>query len=243
MAATPSQSLDMAIKAMETTSNYRLDMDMNVDTTAIHLDARFLDKQTGEGNLTYNQLVNVDWKMIGTMLYFRFGQAPSFIPESYIGTWIGMEASKLPTEVISNDLPQNIAGQSAIRKLPIFQVLRIEKKLTNAAGDNIQRLRVRINPTVINAVRLSEIKALPRDKNYYKNLSALNKRYAKLRVNLAKLFMAINLNVTKNRVERMEIGGTIDKNKIAVGINLSSAENGPIFVPFNWKTLEEMHAI
>ena len=278
MAATPTQSLDKAIKAMENTASYKLDMDLKVNvkqeppsSMTAHLNTRMLNKQNGEGDFTFsaipftlNQPIGMNWKMAGTMLYFQVNQVPNVItdylktnldidPTAIIGTWIGMEASTgfseiknmsvLPTEAISNGLPQSVAAQSAIKKLPIFTVTRVEKKSKNSSGDEIQRLRVRINPTLISAVRLAEIKSIPHDKNYTKNLITLNKRYAELRANLTKVFMAVNLNVTKNRVERMEIGGTIEKSSISMGINLSPTNTDPIIAPSSWKTIQEIQTL
>lgn len=320
IAATPEQSLDKAVKAMETTSSYKLDMEMKIDIgervigkpgnsmsgqIAIKLGTRILDKQNGEGSFslerfsmkgvesgnemsfTLDQPMAIEYRMTNSMFYFRLLQVPSTVTDflksnleidltPIIGTWIGIESKNgvtdlqnlpiIPTQAISAGFPQNITAQAAIRKLPIFRVIGIEKNMKNNAGDDVTRLRVRINPSLISAVRFAEIKALPRDKNYSKSLTALNKRYAELRSNLAHLFMAVNLNVTKGRVERMEVGGTIDEPvetctysiglkrnicktasirsyKISMGISLSPASPEPILVPFMWKTMEEIQKL
>ncbi|MCE9586037.1 hypothetical protein K8R04_01815 [Candidatus Uhrbacteria bacterium] len=320
IAATPEQSLDKAVKSMDSITSYRLDMDMKMDIgervigksgsgitgqIAVKLGTRVLDKQNGEGRLSLERLsikgvesgqeisfaidqpMAIEWQMTGSMLYFRLAQVPAMVVEylktnmevdlaPIIGVWIGMDAPNgvndlknipiFPTQVISRDLPQNITAQSAIRKLPMFRVIGVEKRMKNDAGDDLTRLRVRINPALINAVRLAEIKALPRDKYYREDLAALNKRYVELRSNLNRLFMAMNLNVTKNRLERMEIGGTIEEPtekctystslkrnickvasvrmyKISIGVNMAPAGSEPVLPPSIWKTIEEIQKI
>jgi hypothetical protein len=320
IAATPEQSLDKAVKAMDSMTSYKLDLDMKLDIgervigkpgsgmtgqIAIKLGTRVLDKQNGEGQLslerfsmkgvesgseiafTLDQPMSIEWQMTGDKLYFRLAQVPSMVVDflksnfevdiaPVVGTWIGMDApngvndlKNLPlisSQNITGELPASITAQAAIRKLPIFRVIAIEKRMKNAAGDDIMRLRVRINPALINAVQAAEIKALKRDKYYREELTAINKRYLELRKNLSKLFMVVNLNVTKNRVERMEVGGNIEEPvetcaynarlkrdvcktasvrtyKISLGINIAPAGSDPIYVPMTWKTLEEIQKI
>jgi hypothetical protein len=320
IAATPEQSLDKAVKAMDSMTSYKLDMDMKMDIgervigkpgsgmtgqIAIKLGTRVLDKQNGEGRLslerlsikgvesgseiafTLDQPMSIEWQMTGDKLYFRLAQVPTMVVDflksnfevditPVIGTWVGIDApngvsdlkdlSVFTKQPFDNELPQSITTQSAIRKLPIFRVISVEKRMKNAAGEDITRLRVRINPALINAVQQAEIKALPRDSYYREDLAALNKRYVELRRNLSKLFMAVNLNITKNRVERMEIGGTIEEPtescnydtrlkrnvckvssvrtfKLSAGINIAPASTEPIIVPAMWKTLEEIQSL
>lgn len=320
IAATPEQSLDKAVKAMDSMTSYRMDMDMKLDIgervigkpgsgmtgqVAIKLGTRVLDKQNGEGRVSlerfsikgvesgaeisfnFDQPMAIEWQMTGNKLYFRLAQAPAMLIDylktnleidlaPIIGVWIGMDApngvndlKNLPlisSQNITGELPASITAQAAIRKLPIFRVISVEKRMKNTAGEDMMRLRVRINPALINAVQQAEIKSLKRDKYYREELTALNKRYVELRKNLGKLFMAINLNVAKNRVERMEIGGTIEEPtetctyntslrrnickttsikifKISVGINIAPAGTEPIIVPLVWKTLEEIQKI
>lgn len=320
IAATPEQSLDKAVKAMDSMTSYKLDMDMKLDIgervigkpgngmtgqIAIKLGTRVLDKQNGEGrlslerfsmkgmesgaeiNFTLDQPITVEWQMTGDKLYFRLAQAPAMVVDflktnleidiaPIIGVWIGMDAPNgvndlkdltvFSNQPFASGLPQNITTQSAIRKLPLFRVTSVEKRMKNAAGEDLLRLRVRINPSLIYAVQQAEIKALPRDKYYREELTALNKRYAELRSNLARLFMAVNLNITKNRVERMEVGGTIEEPtetctynaslkrnvcktasvrlfKISAGINIAPAGTEPIFAPLMWKTIQEIQNI
>lgn len=317
IAATPEQSLDKAVKAMDSMTSYKLDMDMKMDIgervigkpgsgmtgqIAIKLGTRVLDKQNGEGRLslerfsikgvesgteiafTLDQPMAVEWQMTGDKLYFRLAQVPVMVTDflktnleidiaPIIGVWIGMDApngvndlKNLPiisSQSLARDLPENITTQSAIRKLPLFRVISVEKRMKNAAGDDLMRLRVRINPALINAVQQAEIKALKRDKYYREELTAINKRYVELRKNLGKLFMVVNLNITKNRVERMEVGGNIEEPvetcsyntnlkrnvcktasvriyKLSAGINIAPAGTDPIAVPVTWKTLEEI---
>lgn len=317
IAATPEQSLDKAVKAMDSMTSYKLDMDMKMDIgervigkpgsgmtgqIAIKLGTRILDKQNGEGRLsvdrfsikgveggqemsfTLDQPLAIEWRLTGNKIYFRLAQVPTMVTDylktnleidlsPIIGVWIGMDApngfndvKQLPvisTQTITRDLPQDISSQAAIRKLPIFRVLGVEKRMKNAAGDDLMRLRVRINPALINAVQQAEIKSLPRDKYFREDLAALNKRYAELRTNLSRLFMAVNLNVTKNRVERMEVGGNIEEPvetcsyntnlkrnvcktasvriyKLSAGINMAPAGTDPIQPPTIWKTIEEI---
>lgn len=314
-ALTPEQSLDKAVKSLDTMTSYKMDIDMKLDLgertigkpgqsmqgqVVIKLGTRILDKRNGEGRLALEHVsvsgaengesmsfamhesIAVDWKVAGEKLYFRLAQIPQVASDylkqqleidlaPIIGVWIGMDAPEsiddigsapVSTLSIPNELPQQVALQSAIRKLPVFRVLGIEKRMKNAAGEDLVRLRVRINPALINTVQQAEIKALPRDKYFREDLAALNKRYAELRKNLSKLFMVVNLNVTKNRVERMELGGSIEEPvescaydtrlkrsvcktakirtyRFAVGINLAPAGIDAIQVPDIWKTLEE----
>jgi hypothetical protein len=317
LAATPEQSLDKAVKAMDSLSSYKLDMDMKVDIgervigkpgsgltgqVVVRMGTRVVDKQNGEGRLSlerfsikgiesgqemsfsFDQPMAIEWKVSGNMLYFQLAQVPGMVTDylktnldidltPIIGVWMGMEAPNgvsdlknipiISTQSLTRELPQNITNQAAIRKLPIFRVIGIEKRMKNAVGDDMLRLRVRINPALITAVQQAEIKALPRDKYYRDDLTALNKRYAELRSNLSRLFMAVNLNVTKNRVERMELGGNIEEPtetctyetrlkrnickvssvkiyKISVGINITPTTNEPIAAPLMWKTMQEI---
>jgi len=237
-----------------------------------------------ELSFSFDQPLAIEWQMTGNKLYFRLAQVPTMVADylktnleidlaPLIGVWVGMDAPNgindlknlqlTPLQSIASELPQNTSTLAALRKLPLFRILAIEKRIKNPAGDDMIRLRVRINPALINAVQIAEIKALPRDKYYRKELTALNKRYVELRKNLGKLFMAVNLNVSKNRVDRIEIGGTIDEPtetctyntrlkrnvckvssvrmfKISLGINIAPAGNEPIQPPLIWKTLEEI---
>jgi hypothetical protein len=320
LAATPEQSLDKAVKAMDSLSSYKLDMDMKVDIgervigkpgsgitgqVVVRMGTRVVDKQNGEGRLSlerfsikgvesgqemsfsFDQPMAIEWKVSGNMLYFQLAQVPGMVTDylktnldidltPIIGIWMGMEAPNgvsdlknipiVSTQSLTRELPQNITNQAAIRKLPIFRVIGIEKRMKNTVGEDLMRLRVRINPTLITAVQQAEIKALSRDKYYREDLAALNKRYVELRTNLTKLFMAVNLNITKNRVERMEIGGTIEEPaqtctydarlkrnvcktasvrsyKISVGMNIAPAGSEPVIPPMVWKTLEEIQKL
>ncbi len=245
-------------------------------------------KESGsEISFNLDQPVAIDWIITDKKLYFNLSQAPATLLDfahdtlgldlsPLVGTWIGIDMPNgvndikdlplLSSTAVTRDLPQNLGEQAAIRKLPIFRVNSIEKRMKNASGDDILRLRVRVNPSLIYAVQQAEIKALPRDKYYRTELTALNKRYVELRTNLAKIGMAINLNVTKNRVDRMELGGNIQEPtqtctydarlkrnvcktssirtyKFSVGINIAPAGSTPVTAPFMWKTVEEIMSL
>ncbi|MCC7522818.1 hypothetical protein IT407_03400 [Candidatus Uhrbacteria bacterium] len=183
--------------------------------------------------IAWNGPITAEWKIVDKMAYIRVVNIPSgiieyakkeagFDPTPLIGVWVGTslelddltqglsEIRTLPdTKTLEELTGVSTAEWKQLERTPILSVTRVEKTWRNASGEEIRRLRFRINPAFINAVQNLEIRRLPRDSYRTQAIRDINTRYATLRTQLNRFAMVANVNVPKVRVERIEFGGSM----------------------------------
>lgn len=219
----------------------------------------------------------LDWAGRDNMSYVRFQSLPNSLVElarnegdvdltQIIGMWIGFETSR---DALADELgsryenliaPAETANADLLKRYPPVQVVRVEKRWkTN--GDSIMRLRARINPNLVNALQRKEVAeeiALSRKlgetlAQRNKRVAEINTRYAELRRALAGVGLAVHLNETQGRIDRMEVGGkfslpqkiagkttSIVDAKFSIGMNFLPLDTRAVEHPAYWRPFEEV---
>ncbi|MCK9360965.1 DsbA family protein [Patescibacteria group bacterium] len=177
--------------------------------------------------------LSVQWKIVDGTFYVQLEKAPSSLVSMWqdlgmdlnqiIGRWVKFSAdeNELPDEVFaetapadfiklisSGDVARSLRMKNFFDRNPILQVTRVEKRFKNAAGEDIWRMRVRVNPAVVTFFYNEAYRDLPKSgTSRTEALKSLNASFAKIRLTLARTSMAANVNVAKKFIERFEVGG------------------------------------
>ncbi len=164
--------------------------------------------------------------------------------------------------LVSGDAGREMRLKTFLAFNPILQVTRVEKRMKNAAGEDIARMRLRVNPAFVNLLYREALRDLPKSGvERTTRLRELNAEFAKLRLNLSRTAMVANVNMAKKRFERFEMGGrypetvkncTYDANgkerctntgtrivTVAIGISLSQEAGSPVEIPLDVLTPEQ----
>lgn len=114
------------------------------------------------------------------------------------------------------------ADLKALEKMPFLLVSRIERNWTDN-GHNITRVRLRLNPAVINALHRIELNKIPRtDKARSRKVTLVNEQFAKIRAFTSKLQLVANLDRTSGTLNRLEAGGTYQEPMKTCSLNRSN---------------------
>ncbi len=174
--------------------------------------------------VTIESPLSIQWKMVDGTFYVQLEKAPdSLLAMSkdqmgmdlglILGRWIKFDTgANTSTDFFkllsSGDLARGLRIKNFFDRNSILQVTRVEKRTKNAAGEDIWRMRVRVNPAVVNFFYREALRNLPKSgKARTDALKSLNASFVKIRVSLARTSMAVNVNVTKKLIERFEVGG------------------------------------
>ena len=233
--------------------------------------------------------LSVQWKIVDGTIYAQLEKIPASLSSVWselgmdlnviVGRWIRFSPGEgeMPDEIFGSsnpaDLMKLIADGDAARALriknffdrnSILQVTRVEKRSKNSAGEDIWRLRVRVNPALVTFLYNEAYRDLPKSgADRTAALKELNTQFAQIRQTLARTSMAVNVNVTKMFIERFEIGGTYPQTtkdcaynfnlkrevctntgtltiKVAAGASMSQNAGGPVIPPAMSLTPEEV---
>lgn len=232
--------------------------------------------------------VSMQWKLSGGMFYIRLETLPQSLIDlakkesdmnlgELVGRWVKIDLGDTGMREITSDddaddliktLSRGDAAREARIKLffartPFFLVSRVEKRMKNAAGDDVWRMRIRLNPAIVNFFYREALRELPPSGTARTEmLREINKSFATIRLQLSRTSMAVNINVTKKQLERFEIGGTYPETvkdckynytlrrsvctnvgtrtiKVAIGVSMSPDAGGPVEIPTQTITMEE----
>lgn len=211
--------------------------------------------------------LSIQWKVVDRSAYVQLEKAPDSLISMWkdtgmdlgliLGRWVKFDAGTNTADskadflklLSSGDLARGLRLKNFFDRNSILQVTRVEKRTKNAAGEDIWRMRARVNPAVVNFFYQESLRSLPKSgAARTKALKSLNASFAKIRVSLARTSMAVNVNVTKKRIERFELGGKYpEKTKtgtmtitVAVGTSMSPNAGEPVIAPAVALTPEEV---
>lgn len=233
--------------------------------------------------------LSVQWKIVNGTFYVQLEKIPASLTTMWselgmdlnmiVGRWIRFSPGEgeMPDEIFGSSNPADImkliADGDAARALriknffdrnSILQVTRVEKRSKNTAGEDIWRLRVRVNPALVTFLYNEAYRELPKSgADRTAALKELNTQFTQIRQTLARTSMAVNVNVTKKFIERFEIGGAYPQTmkdctfnmktnrevctntgtltvKVAVGASMSQNAGGPVIPPATSLTPEEV---
>jgi hypothetical protein len=132
-------------------------------------------------------------------------------PNTAIGTWVKIDPNEicaaLGKSCSASQSTLNGAISSAlnvVKQKPI-QVIGTEKRWTAKNGDKMVRVRARVNPSVVTTFQKNAIaKVAKNDPKRAAKLADIQKQVKDMRKQIAGVRMAINVNVTKSKIERVE---------------------------------------
>lgn len=163
----------------------------------------------------------IEWKVVGGEFYARVSKASDAVVNalkmvgvnaaSAVGTWVKADVGSLLSLNGSVTSAANVAGvpTSKLGSLNVLtpkalQVLSVEKRWKENSND-MMRLRVRISPTFINnAMNADLAKVDKKAKDAAAQRKAIIAAYSQVRTFASKVQMAVNVNVTKNTISRVE---------------------------------------
>jgi protein-disulfide isomerase len=219
----------------------RADITARIDDLTLHFQNRvspqpgsLLGNQAGRLSID-SQPVNFLWKLIDRTAYVQIEQLPPNLFSLFQdgsgtdysvlrGRWITFELGDLGL-LIPDDQQADKVKALALRAPPLL-VTRVESKTHDANGNEIWRMRLRVNPKFLYglyALKLSNVKKA-------------NAEYAYVRSLLAHTSLVAMVDVTHQTLTRFELGGhyhTAGSSVVtlALGINLSSDDGQIIEAP------------
>ncbi len=176
----------------------------------------------------YLNNLSLGWRYADGALFFRVsGVAPSLLEKAkeegmdlapYVDRWIKVDGELMDSlqELQRLNSPANLQTSELgwlvdlAKKYPPLLLTRIERRETRPNGDKIQRMRFRVNPAFMNALQrkaLAEIKTTGADRRY--EVQAVNAQFTEVRRVTAGMALVGVVNTTQQRLERIEIGGSI----------------------------------
>lgn len=240
--------------------------------------------EDGDEVLTISDPLKIFWRVVAPNMYIKIDRLPGSIKEqlALIGAdlspitqrWFEFEAPKenvletlMPAAALGGTNPSDELS-SMFKNLGdknILQITRIEKTYKNAAGDEIVRARVGINKNILYKEYQQELNEAYKITNYKERQEAIKEAredYEKNLKDARALHMAANINTTKQRLERIELGLTQAEDKedctwnadwtdrtckvvgtttvkFNAGIWISDANHNRVLTPYNAMTLDE----
>jgi len=170
---------------------------------------------------TTNDPATIEWKVVGGAFYARVSKASDAVvgalkligvnAANAVGTWVKADVGSLLS------MNGNVANSASLAGVPTsqlgsvnvmtpkaLQVLSVEKRWKEGS-DDMMRLRVRISPTFINNAMNAELaKVNKKAKDAAAQRKAIVAAYAQVRTFASKVQIAVNVNVTKNTISRVE---------------------------------------
>lgn len=223
-----------------------------------------------------------EWKQTDDMVFFRINKIPASLLDylqgssetdfsGLIGKWIGMpfdQGSILEEAGIPNaQNPNDVFNKGPLAKVQLITNVVQEKKFKNAKGEEIIRLRGRVNTAIAYALYQEQVKQAKKDYPVgaarTERLNDLYKDYLKARTALSSIYLATNINTAQKRIERIEFSAKFTEPKeectwnntytkqtcknvgftdvnVKGGINLKKDSGLPIVPPTEFMTIEEV---
>jgi len=230
----------------------------------------------------------VFWRAVSPMMYIKVDKLPESLGNQLaeLGVdlspitqrWFSFEAPEdaemgdLLPPIIPDDTNPTDKLLGMFKDLgdkQILQVLSTEKRYKNTAGEDMVRVRVGINKYVLYSEYQAELNEAYKIKNYAERTEAIKTardEYNENLIDARALHMAANINVTTQRLERIEFGLTQTKDKedcdwddavpeeickvvgkttvtFSAGIWLNAPNYTPVNVPYNAMTMEEAESL
>lgn len=267
-----------------------LGIDGKLDGTgSVKLDRYKVESDQAGQSVSLDGPLTLEWSDKDNMAYLRLGALPQSIVDYFQGigtdiqvlegTWIGVESDRgaindlLGTSLKTSWLDSQLLtdNKTIFTRYPPVQVTRVEKRWKAADGDSMIRLRARLNPRLVTALYNRDLAQINSDYRAKKitaalrltRITALNKDLNEARRASSGLTMAINMNETEARIERIEVGGKFSlpqqtctwnsrlqrstcKNtsllnvNLLIGISIEPASGQPIEHPAYWRPYAEV---
>jgi hypothetical protein len=165
----------------------------------------------------------VEWKVTDGKAYIRVSQASEAVlaalklygidAQGAVGTWVEVDLLSLLSMVGPADLQNandtaGIATSEASKfgDIKTLQVTRVERRWTEN-GVKMIRVRVRLNPAVINKAMAMDLKAVdPKASDAKAQRAAITARYAEMRKFATSFQIAVNMKVDEQSIDRIEMG-------------------------------------
>ncbi|MDF1496615.1 MAG: hypothetical protein P1P90_00970 [Patescibacteria group bacterium] len=234
---------------------------------------------------TISDPLAIYWRIVKPDMYVKVGQLPESLKNQLIE--LGADLSPITQRWFTFDAPKDegineilppIApgGVDPTDKLfdmfknlgdkQFLQVLSTEKRYKNTKGEDMVRVRVGINRNVLYREYQAELNEAYKIKDYKARTEAIKTardEYNENLIDARALHMAANINVTNQRLERIEFGLTQTKDKedcdwnddftnetcrvvgettvkFSAGVWLSEANHSQVYIPYNAMTMDEM---
>lgn len=183
----------------------------------------FSAKMNGVEVPTTNDPATIEWKVTDGKAYLRVSQASDAVlgalklygidVSGTVGTWVEVDLLSLfsmvgPSDVAMANEAANVAASEASKfgDIKTLQVTRVERRWKEDGVDMI-RVRVRLNPAVINKAMSMDLKAIDaKAKDAKAQRTAVNTKYAEMRKFAANFQIAINIKVQEQSIDRIEMG-------------------------------------
>ncbi|MFA5130166.1 MAG: hypothetical protein WC477_04615 [Patescibacteria group bacterium] len=236
-------------------------------------------KSAGMTIQSTNNPGSIEWKVTAGKVYARVSQVSDSVLNalkmyginvaSAVGNWVEVDLSKMFSMSGDASKAASMAGVPVQQKDTVslltpklLQVVSVEKRWKQGT-DSMMRLRVRLNPTVINNAMNAELKKVDKKaKDAVAQRKAITAKYAEMKAFAAKVQLAVNVNVTKNAIDRVESFirqvdpvKTCKLNKankqvcsttsnrvteVRTGVTVRGASSNPVVAPANALTLEQV---
>lgn len=166
---------------------------------------------------------SVEWKVTDGKAYVRVSEASEAVlaalklyginAEGAVGAWVEVDLLPLlsmvgPTDIQTANEAVGIATAEASKfgDIKTLQATRVERRWTEN-GVKMIRLRVRLNPAVINKALAMDLKAVdPKASDAKAQRAAITARYVEIRRFASNFFMAVNMKVDEQVIDRIEMG-------------------------------------
>lgn len=223
-----------------------------------------------------------DWKQTEDTIYVRVTNIPdslmSYLEESsavdfsgLMNKWIAMpfDQKELLQESGFTDAQNtnDILNKGPLAKTQLINRVSVEKKWKNDKGEEILRLKGRVNTAIAYTLYLEQVKQAKKDYPIgaarTERLKTLYKDYIKMRTALSSVYLAANINTAQKRIERLEFSAKITEPKedciwnssftkqtcktigtaevvLKGGINIKKDAGLPIVAPAEFMTLSDV---
>jgi hypothetical protein len=221
--------------------------------------------------------IRIHWKKAGTMLYIYIDPLPQPLLE--ILSAAGIDTTSITDRWINFDIGSLADMMSAQTKIDetilmdpqalsaFVQPLRVrwtDKRFIDSSGDHIVRMRVGLNPLLITQAQNAELKKVDRSMpGWRKRITEIYARYAKLRRDLSRVAILVQINQDKGTLDRVEIGASFTESKktcsmnyttyknlcvtshmetsrVSIGINVKRNDGVPVIAPTTWITIQDL---
>lgn len=178
----------------------------------------------GDGqNLEMDEPLSFQWKNVDPYLYGRIEKMPAVISgllgsdmdlSALVGQWFKMEAPEDMNGLSQiNDQTQRIDQMTeffqAMADKKALLVARTEKKYKNPAGDDMLRVRLAINRGMIYKEYVNNLNQAYKIKAYKERVAKIKElraEYYKTIAEINKISAVANINLTQNKLDRIEMG-------------------------------------
>ncbi len=128
-----------------------------------------------------------------------------------VGTWVKIDPQEIcaalgnSCSAVQSAATKGISQSTDLLTQKPIQVIGTEKRWTAKNGDKMVRVRARVNPSIVTAFQKKAIAAVgKKDPKRAAKLADIQKQVVEMRKQIASVKMAINVNLTKSTIDRVE---------------------------------------